>query len=85
MSIATFGVWLPRSSLNRTTTTGGNRPNPMLAIEGNPNPGNNQNRAQGRAFALGVAEALQDPNVVTGTFSLNDHFATVLFDFGADY
>ncbi|GKC43366.1 reverse transcriptase domain-containing protein [Tanacetum coccineum] len=85
VSIATFGVWLPRSNLNRTTTTGGNRPNPMLAIEGNPNPGNNQNRAQGRAFALGVAKVPQDPNVVTGTFSLNDHFATVLFDSGADY
>ncbi|GJU28790.1 putative reverse transcriptase domain-containing protein [Tanacetum coccineum] len=43
------------------------------------------NRAHGRAFFLGVAEAPQDPNVVTGTFSLNDHFATVLFDYGADY
>ncbi|GJT59297.1 reverse transcriptase domain-containing protein, partial [Tanacetum coccineum] len=31
------------------------------------------------------APALQDPNVVTGTFSLNDHFATVLFDSGADF
>ncbi|GKE20214.1 putative reverse transcriptase domain-containing protein, partial [Tanacetum coccineum] len=39
----------------------------------------------GRAFALGVVEALQDPNVVTGTFSLNDHFAIVFFDSGADY
>ncbi|GJS27826.1 hypothetical protein Tco_0650620 [Tanacetum coccineum] len=56
----------------------------MLAIEGNFNPGNNRNRAQGRAFGLGVAEAAQDPNVVTGTFSINDHFATVLFDSGAD-
>ncbi|GKA83198.1 reverse transcriptase domain-containing protein, partial [Tanacetum coccineum] len=27
----------------------------------------------------------EDPNVVTGTFSLNDHFATVLFDSGADF
>ncbi|GJW65834.1 putative reverse transcriptase domain-containing protein [Tanacetum coccineum] len=71
--------------INRATTLGGNRPNPMLAIEGNTNQGNNRNRAQGRAFGLGVAEAPQDPNVVTGTFSLNDHFATVLFDSGADY
>ncbi|GJS93690.1 putative reverse transcriptase domain-containing protein [Tanacetum coccineum] len=71
--------------MNRATTSGGNRPNPVLAIKGNPNQGNNRNRAQGRAFALGVAEAPQDPNVVTGTFSLNDHFATVLFDSGADY
>nr|GEZ50087.1 hypothetical protein [Tanacetum cinerariifolium] len=71
--------------MNQATTTGGNHPNPMLAIEGNPKPGNNKNRAQGRAFTLGVAEALQDPNVVTGTFYLNDHFAIVLFDSGADY
>ncbi|GJZ74847.1 reverse transcriptase domain-containing protein [Tanacetum coccineum] len=27
----------------------------------------------------------RDPNVVTGTFSLNDHFATVLFDSGVDF
>ncbi|GKD68376.1 putative reverse transcriptase domain-containing protein [Tanacetum coccineum] len=71
--------------VNQATTAGGNRPHPMLAIEGNPNQRNNRNRAQGRAFALGVAEAPQDPNVVTGTFSLNDHLATVLFDSGADY
>ncbi|GJX74963.1 putative reverse transcriptase domain-containing protein [Tanacetum coccineum] len=57
----------------------------MLEIEGNPNQGKNRNRAQGRAFALGVAKAPQDPNIVTGTFSLNDHLTTVLFDSGADY
>ncbi|GJV02794.1 putative reverse transcriptase domain-containing protein [Tanacetum coccineum] len=57
----------------------------MLAIEGTPNQGNNKNQARGRAFALGVAEAPQDPNVVMGTFYLNDHFATILFDSGADY
>ncbi|GJY02281.1 putative reverse transcriptase domain-containing protein [Tanacetum coccineum] len=44
----------------------GNRPNPVLAIEGNSNLGNNNNQTQGRAFGLGVAEASQDPNVVTG-------------------
>nr|GEY74676.1 hypothetical protein [Tanacetum cinerariifolium] len=71
--------------MNRATTSGGNLPNPILAIEGNTNQGNNRNRAQGRDFGLGVSEAPQDPNVVTGTFSLNDHFATVLFDSGADY
>ncbi|GKC30950.1 putative reverse transcriptase domain-containing protein [Tanacetum coccineum] len=73
------------SRMNRATTAGGNRPNPVLAIEGNSNPGNNRNRAQGRAFALSVAESPQDPNVVTGTISLNDHSATVLFDSGVDY
>nr|GEU31089.1 putative reverse transcriptase domain-containing protein [Tanacetum cinerariifolium] len=34
---------------------------------------------------VGVVEALQDLNVMTGTFSLNDHFAIVLFDSGANY
>ncbi|GJT23447.1 putative reverse transcriptase domain-containing protein [Tanacetum coccineum] len=40
---------------------------------------------RGRAFSMNAVDALQDPNIVTGTFSLNDHFATVLFDFGADF
>nr|GEU58262.1 hypothetical protein [Tanacetum cinerariifolium] len=60
-------------------------PNPVLAIKRNANQGNNRNQAQGRAFGLGVAEGPQDPNVMMGTFSLNDHFATVLFDSGAYY
>ncbi|GKD41932.1 putative reverse transcriptase domain-containing protein, partial [Tanacetum coccineum] len=53
----------------------------------NRNTRNNGKRAMGRAFNVNVnaVEALQDPKVVTGTFSLNDHFATVLFDFGADF
>ncbi|GJR43537.1 putative nucleotidyltransferase, ribonuclease H [Tanacetum coccineum] len=34
---------------------------------------------------VNAMEAVQDPNVVTGTFSLNDHFVTVLFDSGADF
>ncbi|GJS06822.1 hypothetical protein Tco_0363618 [Tanacetum coccineum] len=52
--------------INRATTSGENRPNPVLAIEGNTHQGNNKNRAQGRAFGLDVAEAPQDPNIVTG-------------------
>nr|GFA30176.1 hypothetical protein [Tanacetum cinerariifolium] len=71
--------------MNRATTSRGNHPNLVLAIEGNTKQGNNRNRAQGRAFGLGVAEAPQDPNVVTSTFSLNNHFATILFDSSADY
>ncbi|GKB30043.1 putative reverse transcriptase domain-containing protein [Tanacetum coccineum] len=34
---------------------------------------------------LGAEEARQDPNIMTGTFTLNNHFATTLFDSGADY
>ncbi|GJX38047.1 putative reverse transcriptase domain-containing protein [Tanacetum coccineum] len=58
-----------------------------LALKGNRNTRNNGNRATGRAFNVNVnaVEALQDPKVVTGTFSLNDHFATVLFDSRADF
>ncbi|GKA18785.1 putative reverse transcriptase domain-containing protein, partial [Tanacetum coccineum] len=55
-----------------------------LALEGNRNARNNGNPARGRAFNVNATDALQDPSVVTGTFSLNDHFATVLFDSGAD-
>nr|GEY37215.1 hypothetical protein [Tanacetum cinerariifolium] len=73
------------SRINRATISRGNHPNLVLAIKGNPNQRNNRNRAQGRAFGLGVAEAPQDLNVVTGLFSLNDHFATVLFDSDPDY
>ncbi|GJY86334.1 putative reverse transcriptase domain-containing protein [Tanacetum coccineum] len=32
-----------------------------------------------------VAANNGDPNIVTGTFTLNDHFTTTLFEFGADY
>nr|GEZ02079.1 reverse transcriptase domain-containing protein [Tanacetum cinerariifolium] len=58
-----------------------------LALEGNRNTRNNGNRATGMAFNVNVntVEALRDPNIMTGTFSLNDHFTTVLFYFRADF
>ncbi|GKA70115.1 putative reverse transcriptase domain-containing protein [Tanacetum coccineum] len=34
---------------------------------------------KGRAFNVNAVGALQDPNVVTGTFYLNHHYATVFF------
>ncbi|GKE80855.1 putative reverse transcriptase domain-containing protein [Tanacetum coccineum] len=34
---------------------------------------------------MGANEAGQNPNIVTVTFSLNNHYATILFDSGADY
>ncbi|GKF12201.1 putative reverse transcriptase domain-containing protein, partial [Tanacetum coccineum] len=40
---------------------------------------------RGRTFMLGAEEAHQDPNIVMGTFTLNKHFASTLFDSGADY
>ncbi|GJT22962.1 reverse transcriptase domain-containing protein [Tanacetum coccineum] len=56
-----------------------------LALEGNQNTQNNGNQAKGSAFNVNAVDALQDPNVVMGTFSLNDHFAIVLFDSRADF
>nr|GFA29723.1 hypothetical protein [Tanacetum cinerariifolium] len=45
--------------INQATTAGGNRPNTVLAIKGNPKLGNNRNRAQGRAFTLGCRLELE--------------------------
>ncbi|GJT36336.1 putative reverse transcriptase domain-containing protein, partial [Tanacetum coccineum] len=56
-----------------------------LALEGNKNTRNNRNQARGKAFNGNAVEALQDPKVVTGTFSLNNQFATVLFYYVADF
>lgn len=44
----------------------------------------NNNAARGRAFVINTNEARQDPNLVTGTFLLNDKVVSVLFDTGAD-
>ncbi|GJR13973.1 putative reverse transcriptase domain-containing protein [Tanacetum coccineum] len=57
----------------------------VFAVNGGQGRGNQGNQARGRAFMLGVEEARQDPNIVTGAFTLNDHYATTLFDSGADY
>ncbi|GKD03284.1 putative reverse transcriptase domain-containing protein [Tanacetum coccineum] len=42
------------------------------------------NNAYGKAYLLRDKNAHQDPNVVIGTFLLNQHLARVLFDLGAD-
>nr|GEU45673.1 putative reverse transcriptase domain-containing protein [Tanacetum cinerariifolium] len=39
---------------------------------------------KGQSYVIRDAEHNQGPNVVTGTFLLNNHFATMLFDLGAD-
>ncbi|GJU77408.1 putative reverse transcriptase domain-containing protein [Tanacetum coccineum] len=56
-----------------------------MAIEGGQGHGNNGNQAHGGAFMMGAEEARQDPNIMTGTFTLNNHYATTLFDSDADY
>nr|GEX20394.1 reverse transcriptase domain-containing protein [Tanacetum cinerariifolium] len=53
----------------------------------------NKRSRTGRAFTTTTnpvrkeytEEAPQDPNIMTGTFTLNNHYATTLFDSGADY
>ncbi|GKF14827.1 putative reverse transcriptase domain-containing protein [Tanacetum coccineum] len=62
-----------------------NHPNQVAANNRGQGRGNQGNQARGRAFMLGADEARQDPNIVTGMFTLNNHFATTLFDSGADY
>ncbi|GJZ18573.1 putative reverse transcriptase domain-containing protein [Tanacetum coccineum] len=54
---------------------------PKLKNHGN---GNENGTTQGRAYALGGRDASPDSNVITGTFLLNNRYATILFDTGAD-
>ncbi|GJV80305.1 putative reverse transcriptase domain-containing protein, partial [Tanacetum coccineum] len=71
--------------LNQAQRLGGNHQNQVVVVNEGHGRGNQENQARGRAFMLGAKEARQDPNIVTGTFTLNDHYATALFDSGADY
>ncbi|GJZ52147.1 putative reverse transcriptase domain-containing protein [Tanacetum coccineum] len=49
-----------------------------------PRARNQQNEgAHGRAYVV-IENPQQNPNVVTGTFLLNDHYACILFDSGAE-
>ncbi|GJV84122.1 putative reverse transcriptase domain-containing protein [Tanacetum coccineum] len=54
---------------------------PLLKNHGN---GNGNGVAQGRAYALGGRDASPDSNVITGTFLLNNRYAIILFNTGAD-
>nr|GEX67781.1 hypothetical protein [Tanacetum cinerariifolium] len=71
--------------LNRAQGPGGNRPNQVIANNEGQGRRNQENQARGRAFMLEADEAHQDSNIVTGTFTLNDHYDTTLFESGADY
>nr|GEU93738.1 reverse transcriptase domain-containing protein [Tanacetum cinerariifolium] len=68
-----------------TTTLG----NVHLSMENarelkNRRNGNKNGVAQGRAYALGGGDASSDSNFITGTFLLNNRYAKILFDTGAD-
>ncbi|GJT01975.1 putative reverse transcriptase domain-containing protein [Tanacetum coccineum] len=70
---------------NQAQGSRGNRPNQALANNGGQGRGNQGNQARGRAFMLGAKEARKDPNIMTGMFTLNEHYATTLSYSGADY
>nr|GEY24748.1 reverse transcriptase domain-containing protein [Tanacetum cinerariifolium] len=55
-------------------------------LKNNNNRGNQVGnaKAQANVYAVGKAEANPDNNVVTGTFLLNKHYASILFDTGAN-
>ncbi|GJS87599.1 putative reverse transcriptase domain-containing protein [Tanacetum coccineum] len=73
---------LRNGSIKKNPEKRGNGEEPSKDRNGRRNQGNH---ARGRAFSLRADEACQDPNIMTGTFTLNDHYATTLFDSGADY
>ncbi|KAI3756076.1 hypothetical protein L1987_55889 [Smallanthus sonchifolius] len=83
----------PQSKTNGNGNGNGNGNNQSNNGNGNNNQGNNSggnnasnggNGTKGRAFVLGSGEARHDHNVITGKFLLNNYFASVLFDTGAD-
>ncbi|GJU29944.1 putative reverse transcriptase domain-containing protein [Tanacetum coccineum] len=55
-------------------------------LKNNNNRGNQAGnaKAQAKVYAVGNAGANPDNNVVTGTFLLNNRYASILFDTGAD-
>ncbi|GJT91689.1 putative reverse transcriptase domain-containing protein, partial [Tanacetum coccineum] len=58
----------------------GHRKRDCPKLKKNGQGGNNH----GAVYKLGAMDAQQDPKVVTGTFLLNNRYATALFDSGAD-
>nr|GEV91266.1 putative reverse transcriptase domain-containing protein [Tanacetum cinerariifolium] len=56
-------------------------------LKNNNNQGNQvrNDKAQAKVYAVGKAGANPDNNVVTGTFLLNNCYASILFDTGADW
>nr|GEZ73341.1 hypothetical protein [Tanacetum cinerariifolium] len=71
--------WIPEMSCYNCNEKGHKKKDsPKLGRNGQG--GNNR----GGAYQLGAVNAQEDPKVVTGTFLLNNHYATALFDLGAD-
>ncbi|GKC47507.1 putative reverse transcriptase domain-containing protein, partial [Tanacetum coccineum] len=71
--------------LNRAPRQGGNHLNQAMVVDGGQGRGNNDDHACGKSFIMGAGEARKDPNIVTGMFALNNHYAITLLDSGANY
>ncbi|GKA16447.1 hypothetical protein Tco_0696194 [Tanacetum coccineum] len=77
VQVITFPNFLP----NMTASCGGEKGHLKDKC---PKARNQQNDgARARAYVV-VENPQQNPNVVTGTFLLNDHYACILFDSGAE-
>nr|GEU82537.1 reverse transcriptase domain-containing protein [Tanacetum cinerariifolium] len=60
---------------------------PKLKDQNHGNKTGNKNRigkVRGKAYVLGGGDANPDSNVITCTFLLNNHYASILLDSGAD-
>ncbi|GJW79073.1 putative reverse transcriptase domain-containing protein [Tanacetum coccineum] len=55
-----------------------------VEIAENRGNGNGNGTTQGRAYALGGRDASPNSNVITGTFLLNNRYAKIWFDIGAE-
>ncbi|GJZ91351.1 reverse transcriptase domain-containing protein [Tanacetum coccineum] len=82
---------LTRNCRNKGTTNGSNLQPVSVTCHACGDKGHYRNQcpkannnAHERAYLMRDKNAQQDPNVVTGTFILNQHLARVLFDSGAD-
>ncbi|GKE60753.1 putative reverse transcriptase domain-containing protein, partial [Tanacetum coccineum] len=69
-----------------------NQVEPINTVRGNHEPGTcyecgsrKHYRNNCPEFTRAPVGVLQDPNIVTGTFSLNHQYATILFDYRADF
>ncbi|GKB07406.1 hypothetical protein Tco_0835690 [Tanacetum coccineum] len=60
---------------------------PMLKDQNHGNKARNKNgvsKARGKAYVLGGGDANPDSNVIMGTFLLNNHYSSMIFNLGAD-
>nr|GEW90016.1 hypothetical protein [Tanacetum cinerariifolium] len=78
-----YRAWLRMAKPSPKTM--GNRSNQMMAIDGGQGHRNNGNQEREGAFMMGAEETQQDPNIMTGTFTLNNQYAMTLFNSGANY